>query len=88
MKFMDSARMLEIRLNKRIAGFPCMCFVTYLKFLSMIFLLTGFVFLVYFYIRDLDPLDAVPLSCPLFYLVLGMGFFVGFIFVKINDIKK
>lgn len=79
---MDRAWVLQHRIENRISGFPVLTFEGYLFYVVMVLFVLGFGLFVYCLLFRIDPLSTNIVSCPLHYLVLGMGFFVLYFYVK------
>jgi len=63
---------------------PMLSFSTYCKFLFIVFMICGFVLLLYCFLVGVNPLGVDALSCPFLYLGLGFICFFCFIYCKVT----
>ena len=85
---MDRAWGLQHRIDKRIADLPELTLESYLFYVVMIFFVLGFGLFIFCLLFNINPLATNIVSCPLHYLVLGMGFFVLYLYIKTKDTHK
>lgn len=85
---MDRAWSLQHRIEKRIAVFPELTLEGYLFYVVMVLFVLGFGLFIYCLLFRINPLSTNIISCPIHYLVLGMGFMFVYWYVKTNNKSK
>lgn len=84
----DRAWDLQFRIEDRINGFPVLTFEGYLFYVVFVLFVLGFGLFIYCLLFNINIMSTNVVSCPLHYLILGMGFFVLYLYVKINNETK
>ena len=85
---MDHAWNLQHRIDKKIASLPELTLESYLFYVVLVLFLLGFGLFIFCLLFNINIWATNIVSCPLHYLVLGMGFFVLYLYIKTKDTKK
>lgn len=86
--FVEKARNLQIKLDKKKANLPELTLENYLFFVSIIFILTGFGLIIYCLLSNINIINLQIMSNPLFYLIMSVFFIFWYIGVKIYNKKS
>ena len=83
--WLEKASFIQKKIDRRISNIPTLSFVTYLFFMSMVFILMGVMLWLYCIFSYIDPWMCDMVSSPVTYLVLGVVLFCFFMLEKMND---
>ena len=80
MSIVSRAWQLQHYIENKTVNIPQCSLSTFLFFMSLVFFLAGFMFMVFCFLYGIHPMELQVMSSPVFYLVMGLvlfGFFIG-----------